>query len=98
MGAQETREGAVAGGELGPRTGLDEPAAFEHVNDIGVPDRGEPVRDDDGRHWPGELITGIEDQLFVDRIERARGFVQHQEVRVRQQRTRKRETLTLTAR
>jgi hypothetical protein len=48
--------GALCGQQLVVRALLDDPAAVHHEDQVGVADRGEPVRDDDsaaGSRTPG---------------------------------------------
>ena len=82
------------------RAGLGDAAALEHVDAVGVHDRGQPVRDQDRHHVLARphLADRLADLLLGQRVERRRRLVEDQQVRPAQQRARDRQALLLAAR
>ena len=78
---------------------LDDPAALEDVDAIGVHDRREAVRDQDRDGVPArfDVANRLADLLLGDRVERRSRLVEDQQVRPPQQRAGDREALTLAA-
>src|ERR1039458_6989132 len=91
---------AIAAGQLAVRTRIDDPAAIQHVNPVGMPDSREPVRDDQRDHIRSrpQLSQRVRDLLFGERVERRSGFVEDQEFRTPEEGSRDGEPLFLTAR
>src|SRR3954470_10924626 len=86
--------------QVGVLTDLDDFPALEHVDPVGMHHRRKPVRDQDGYHFTraGDLAHRATDLLLGERVQRRRRFVEHEEMRIPQQRPRDRETLLLAAR
>ncbi len=72
---------------------------LQHVNPVGVEDGREPVGDEDGHGATGRrhVPDRFHDPFFGERIERRGRFVEDQQVRMPEQRTRDREPLLLAA-
>src|SRR2546423_2685350 len=71
---------------------LDDLAPLQHVDPVGVHHGRQPVRNEDGDHLArvGNFTHGAADLLLGERIQRRRRFVEHQKMRVTQQRPRNR--------
>ena len=64
-------------------SGLDDAAALEHVNPIGVQDRRQAVGDEDGNRLAarGDGADRVDDAFFGERVERGRRLVEDQQMR-----------------
>src|SRR5690606_23585325 len=78
------------------RAALDDPAVFHQQNQIGAPDRGQPVRDHERRPAREEARHRRLNQLFAFGVEVARGLVEDEDARRGEDRARDRETLLLS--
>ena len=76
---------------------LRDPPIVQHVNMVRVPDCGQPVGDDHGRDLAIQRTHRLQDLTLVDGIKRAGGLVEHQNVLIRQQCARERQSLALSA-
>src|SRR6185369_9048908 len=63
--AQGAKTAGSQSDKLVPRPGLHQAPAIHDVNDIGVADRREPMRDDDDGHLPVQLIDRALNARFV---------------------------------
>ena len=83
---------------VGP--GFDDAAALEDVDPVGVQDGREPVRDQDGDRVAGRrhVADRVDDPFLGERVERRGRLVEHEQVRMAQQRARDRQPLLLAAR
>jgi hypothetical protein len=80
---------------------LDDPAVLDDRDPVGVPDGGEPVRDEDGRALPGGGEDPLEDLHLAADVELRRRLVEQHNARAefdRRQRPRERDALPLAAR
>src|SRR5437867_6635741 len=80
------------------RAALDDPTALEDENQIGVDDRGEPVRDRERRAVAGNLAGLGLDRLLGFGIERRRSLVEDQDRRPLENRPGDRGAVLLAAR
>ena len=66
---------------------LDDAAALEHVDAVGVEHRREPVSNQDRDHVGalGDVADGAADLLLGQRVELRRRLVEHEEVRLAEQ-------------
>ena len=79
------------------RAALDDRAAVEHEDLVGVANRREPVRDRDRRASAGELVERLLDRALGLVVERGGGLVEDQYGRVAQDRAGDRDALLLAA-
>ena len=77
---------------------LDDAAAIEHDDPIGLADGRQAVGDDQARPPDEQAIERRLDQRLVGGVERARRLVEDEDLRVLEQRARDREPLLLAAR
>ena len=68
---------------------------IENENLVGIPNRTQPVGDDQTR--AAAAAQGLIDEILGHRVERARCFVEHDERRIAHQRARDLQPLSLTA-
>jgi hypothetical protein len=68
--------------QLGMRAPLRHNALINHIDDIGLLDGAEPMRNGDGGAAPGCGVEGGLDDLFRFRVEGAGGFVEEEDLRV----------------
>ena len=88
---------ALALHQLVVRAVLDEPALLEHQDQVGVADRAQAVRDDEGRApFEQRVHVLLHDALRLG-VERARGLVEDQDRRASIERARDRDALALAA-
>ena len=80
-GSMQLPETAVLGHQVIIFTALDHPAFFHHVNDVGVSNGRQPVRDDYKRELRGYCLDGLLDQALGFVVERAGRFVQQKKFR-----------------
>src|SRR3954465_12492452 len=90
-------EAAALGDELVEGAGLDDPALVEDEDAVGVADRREPVRDDEGGAPLHDLLERELELALGRGVERARRLVEDQHRRVLEQRPGDREALALAA-
>src|SRR4051812_36897536 len=62
--------------ELGIGALLDDAAAMEHADEVGVANRRQPVRDDQDRHLSLERVDALLDRALRLGVERARRLVE----------------------
>src|SRR5882672_7050713 len=84
--------------ELSVASGLDEPAAVDDEDLVGVYDRGEPVRHRDRRAPFADAPQRCVDGRLDPRVERGRRLVEEENRGVGEDRTRDRDALPLTSR
>src|SRR3954471_6299834 len=84
--------------QLVMRSLLDDAAVLQHHDQVGVADRGEPVRDDEGCPTVQEPTQGALDLPLGADVDRARRLVEDQHARVGEQRSRERDQLPLSER
>ena len=77
---------------------LDDPAAREHHDVIGVLHRGQVVRDDDYRLVLHQVIQRLDDRRGGGRIKPGQGLVENHDRRVAHDRARDGDPLSLSAR
>src|SRR4051795_2561562 len=84
--------------QLVVRALLDDPAVLQDDDQVGVADRREPVGDDEGRAAVQKPPQRALDLSFRADVDGARRLVEDQDLRVREQRPRERDQLTLAER
>ena len=72
---------------------LDDLAVVDNKNHIRLTDGGKPVRDDEGRRALHQRMRRFLNQHFRFGIDRAGRFIQHKNLRLGDDRTRKRDEL-----
>src|SRR4029077_55474 len=80
------------------RAGLDNFSSIEHDHFIGVLNRADPMRDNHYGSAPSELLKGILDDCFRNKIERICRLIQNQNLWIPNKRTRQCQPLPLTSR
>jgi hypothetical protein len=98
VGALHRRVQAAARDQLVVGPDLGRPAALEHDDAVGRPDRREAVRDHQRRPVQGQARQRLLDQTLGLGVDRRGRLVQDQDRRVLQERPRDREPLLLAAR
>ena len=83
--------------QLGVRAALDDLAALEDEDLIGVHDGREPVRDDEHGAAGEQSVDRFLHEALRLRVERGRRFVEDEDRRIGEQRARDRQALALTA-
>lgn len=74
------------------------PSLPDHQNPVGLANRGQPVRDDEARAPFQHLVDRGLNLLLGLRIHRRRGFIEHENARIRQNGAGKRHQLLLAGR
>src|SRR5215210_7410917 len=77
---------------------LDYPAVLEHDDQVGIADRGEPMRDDEGRPRAEEGPQRALDLPLRADVDRRRRFVEDEDARVGQEGAGEGDELTLAER
>ena len=88
---------AVAGDERVVATLLDDPAAFENEDAVGFAERGEAMSDRDRGATLREGTERLLNRLFAFGVDVARGFVEHQDRRIVENRAGDRHALAFAA-
>src|SRR5690606_24719028 len=83
--------------QLGVSAALDDPAVIEHEDLVSALDRRQPVRDDERRATLSQTTQSVPDQRLALAVEARRRFVEDQHAWIRDDGTRNRETLPLSA-
>ena len=95
---EQPGEHPVASGKGRPCPRLCQLSGLEHVDDVGVANRRQAVRDHDCREASLERANGGENLPLVRRVERAGSLVEQQQVRLHEERAGQGEALPLAAR
>ena len=95
--AEERGVAAAAAQQIVVLAALDDLAGLDHQNGVGVHDGVQAVGDDDGGAALAEMLDRLLHGLFGFRIQRGGGFIQQDDRRVLDQRTRDRDALALAA-
>src|SRR5207249_6286339 len=83
--------------ELLVRTSFDDRAGLEDDDLIGALDRREPVGDDERRATPPQIAKPVANHRLALAVERRRGFVENQDAGIREDGSRDRDALPLSA-
>ena len=81
-GVEQAGVGAAGGDEFVVVTVFDQSAVFEHQHPVGAGGGGETVRDRDRRAPGGQLLERVRGADLGERIDRRRGLVEEQHVRI----------------
>jgi hypothetical protein len=86
----------AGGDELAVCAALDDPAVVDHEDAIGLLDRAQAVRDDEGRSTLEQALERLLHDHFGGRIDGAGGLVEHEDARVGEERAREADELALS--
>jgi hypothetical protein len=75
---------------------LDDPPVVQHDDEVGTPDRRQPVRDDEGRAAGEKAAQPALDASLRSDVDRRRSLVEDEDARIREQGTGEGDELALT--